>query len=219
MRFRDSKSNVVLVGKWNPFVFSPEWVRQHLAHPDQAVSLAFPIGDPQAPIRITFGSTVLFPSNGRLEITTTAGPTPTGVDGLGDLARTILTLLPHTPIAAVGINFWLDETDSPESIFQSFVFSDAPRMSAERYALRETTISRSYALADDWVLNLQVGYTPTVAKVDFNFHLNVTGAIQAAEAIAATPCSARLAEAIAFIDTVYDLPVDTNSTHTSTVDA
>lgn len=208
MRFREPKTNIVIVGKWNPFVFSPDWVRMHLAPQGENIHVAFPIGDPQAPVRISFGSMVLLPSSTRLEITTTDAPTSNSVDAMGTLAQQILNLLPHTPLIGLGVNLWFEETDSAETVFQYFAFSDAPRMSAEQYELKDTSIARAYGLAQDWILNLQVGYTPSTARLDFNFHRNVTSADQARAALAAHPPSTRLAEALEFTETVYDLTLE-----------
>ena len=47
--------NIVLLGAWNPAIFSESWVTENLAESaDSAVTVAYPIDDPNAPRKIDF---------------------------------------------------------------------------------------------------------------------------------------------------------------------
>jgi len=54
--------SIVVLGAWNPSIFTPEWIVNNLAESEECdVQVAFPIDDPTAPRRMTFDGITLFP--------------------------------------------------------------------------------------------------------------------------------------------------------------
>lgn len=207
MRFRDDPFDVVLVGRWNPFIFSPEWVKQYLRSTETPVIVAFPIGDPSAPVRITFDDIAFFPGQSRLEIRPESRSIHKA-DAAMKVAIKILELLPHTPISAVGVNFRLEDSIAPDQVYSCFSFYDNQRISADKYTIRETTLTRQYRLSDGSLLNLQIVYSPERVIMEFNFHSDVDNARNASERLMRCPPSRRLIEVKEFLGSVYDINID-----------
>jgi hypothetical protein len=93
------------------------------------------------------------------------------------IAASIIELLPHTPISAIGLNigFLVADTADIQSVAENFEFADQKRIDVEQYRIRSYNLNRSYELTDDRepsILNLDVR-TLTDGKIvlHFNFEL------------------------------------------------
>ncbi len=99
-----TKWTVVILGKWNQAILQPEWLIKNVFDDDQvrvevAVGLA-----PGLPSRITGDEILLLAGEDRLIL----GLTEVSDDQLRTMERIavqILTLLSHTPVARMGVNF------------------------------------------------------------------------------------------------------------------
>lgn len=88
------------------------------------------------------------------------------------VARTVLNLLPHTPLSATGINFQFIEEHPPEALLGLFRYADDARLAD--MGLRATKRSTLRSLEHDGsLLNFTMAHDQTGAMFDFNFHHDV----------------------------------------------
>lgn len=208
MRFREPSSNLVVVGRWNQFVFSPEWIVENLQGGQGKAVLLFPVGDPTAPLRIELEHFILLPGAMRLEVLPRAQPTADSLAGACTLVSRILQLLPHTPVSGIGLNFMLEETDNPEAISTKLTLGDASRIDSVRYQWQETVIQRKFTRAENRFMNLTVQLTSRSALLDVNFHADVTNATSAIRALDEQTPESYLEEINQFVSSVYGLSIE-----------
>lgn len=100
-------STLVVVGKWNIHVFSPEWVKANVFNGEEIqISISLPIG----PFQFKGKSFELTVNDNRIHFELTSRDESARIDTVKAL-RVILRLLSQTPVTAFGINFIYD-TDS-----------------------------------------------------------------------------------------------------------
>lgn len=197
--------NILVLGRWNPSVFSPQWIRTNVA--DSDVSMAISIGDFDAPPRLAFSNFQLFPARHALE----ARLSELREDDMAALGQTIariVELLPHTPISAVGINFrFIDESNS-EELAADFQFADVARIPHERYSLASSTIARRFELPDGDKLNLSLTRDAGKLIAEFNFHTDASDVASVLSKLTADNIKARLNDATSFMRDTYNLTLD-----------
>lgn len=169
---------IVIVGKWNTRIFSPEWVAKHLFGKEKGDSIQLELQvAPDFRLRLSSDNIVIFPDDDKLII----GVKSKDLEVLKKaqyIAQQILTTLKHTPVAAVGINlsFALD-TDPTDPILNSLKLFDAQLYASKDYVLKETLIKRTF-IKDSKTINVSVVYGEDIV-FEFNFHSQVSGAEQA----------------------------------------
>ena len=112
--FDASKSNLVILGKWNPAIVEPNWLKMQFSDliPDASFGMELVLGSPQS-VRYDLGQLTLECTNQQLLFR----PKEFDVDALTytkNLAVGIFSKLKHTPITATGCNFIynLDEKET-----------------------------------------------------------------------------------------------------------
>lgn len=117
--FKNVLKNVdtlVVVGKWNIHVFSPDWVKQNLFEGEEMkISVVLPSG----PFQFRGNSFELTVSDNRLHFELLSKEDSARIDAIQAL-RTILRLLGQTPVTAFGINFVYDTDHDLRDYFKSF---------------------------------------------------------------------------------------------------
>lgn len=203
--------SIVIVGRWNPFIFSPDWVTTHLRDGDDtAVRIGIPVDNAEGPRQIAFEHTRLYPSTTRLDIR----PEAPALDQMREIERTarkVLDLLPHTPVSALGINFEFHEQAEREAIQSNFVLSDAGQIDASAYQLTQTRLRRAFSARGQSTLNLTITWDSSMVSTDFNFHKEIPNAHAAIAALDEVPVADRYTEAVRFLERVYGLEVEETS--------
>jgi hypothetical protein len=157
---------IVIVGKWNTAIFSPEWLTNNVFQ-TQELSLEFGMA-PGMPRRITAEKVTLIPTHTSLILAPTELDDPTLLRMEG-IACKILDLLTHTPVANVGINFGYRVTPALPELLEQF-----PSPHGERFASQQLTIQSREFL---WTLkheNQQLRLSCQIKNgelfIKFNFH-------------------------------------------------
>lgn len=203
MKFKaETGFNILTVGRWNPAVLSPQWIRSNVT--DSEVSYAIPIDDRGAPPRLSFSNIHLFPTRHYLDARL-ADVQEAAFPSVGETVSRIIELLRHTPISAVGINFRFVETAHPEQLAPNFQFDDAAKIAHDKYPLLTSTISRSFRLENNDKLNLSLIYDGQEMNVEFNFHTDSSDVATVQSKLTADNINARLEEAKRFMQTTYGL--------------
>lgn len=169
--------NIVIVGQWNPHIFSPKWMCETLLDVKEIVS-EFVVGPMGGGMRYMTDQLVILPGQDRLII----GPrntTDSTLKKAEDIATKTLGLLPYTPISAVGINFSFTESNPPPEVLKTFQLTDNNHLADARYSLSNTEIIRDLEIGGT-TLKLKMAHSDKgPLRLHFNFHQSVESASQA----------------------------------------
>jgi len=162
--------SIVVLGAWNPSIFSPEWIVSHLADGKECdVQIAFPIDDPTAPRRITFEGINFFPGRRQISLSPIS-PEIVGMKKCSSVLVKLLTLLLHTPVSSAGVNFSFSEENPTEQMLSALVPSDSSLI-LEEFRIKETKIHRALKQdVDKHVLNFTLIQNEKTCVLSFNFH-------------------------------------------------
>jgi hypothetical protein len=195
---------VVLQGGWNLSILTPQWLAQNLFKEDtlQVEVVITPANKPE--LRYRTKELILMPSAQRLVLV------PTSQDDAyllrcESVSREILRLLPHTPIAAYGINFRYIEENDVESFSEIFDFDDTINLGDFGASIKSSDIKRQMII-DEKVLNLQLNYADRVVA-DFNFHKDVSSAAEAADELEGRILDCKQTS-LSLMSNVYKLELD-----------
>ena len=168
---------VVIVGQWNPRMFSPMWIGRHLGA--ENLETAVSVGPAVASeVRYQTQRLILLPSQERFIV----GVRNVEDDTLTEMertARTVLQLLTHTPVQALGINFGFTERDVPREMLQTFELSDSGSLSDAGYRVPTIEITRDIEIAPA-TLKLKMTLDGAIVRLHFNFSHQISSADEAA---------------------------------------
>jgi hypothetical protein len=176
-----------------------------LASDKATINIEFPVDNPFLPIRVRFDGLILRIPDHHLILNpeTSDAATLARVHGV---AQKILTELPHTPVAAIGINFAFSERPPSEAIMGIFRAPDTSRLAAAGLTQRSISVSRELHY-DGHTLNLVIGLdTDDTAKMEFNFHSDVPDASAALAFLDSNTMVELESKARAILSEVYSTP-------------
>lgn len=201
--------NIVLIGSWNPAIFSPEWTKQNLADDlEREVVLAIPIQMMAMPPRLTVDNINIYPSTQALGIDC-ADYDDIALDVCSRKLERLATLLPHTPVTAVGVNFrFVDSLGDNLALARLFTFDDAGKIDSVEYTLATTLIKRAYILPDSTILNFSIEAQSDQLRIEFNFHTDIKSLSEVPQLTKLARIKKYRAQAISFMDIVYDVQMD-----------
>ncbi len=144
---------IVILGKWNTAIFSPEWLAQNVFQ-TQEIGLEFGMV-PGMPRRITANKVTLIPTQSSL-ILAPADLDDSTLLRMEQIACTILDLLTHTPVTNVGINFGYRIAPALPELLRQF-----PSAHGELFASQQLIIqSREFM----WILKHKGPTTQTLCS-------------------------------------------------------
>ena len=200
--------SIVLIGSWNPSIFSQDWVLNNLADSNDAnISMSYPIEDPTAPRKIDFEGVTLFPGRKQLHIAS-AACTAEGIRKCAGIIVKILDLLSHTPVHNCGINFSFEELDNLAQINEVLNIGDEANIEADNYRLMNTLITRKYRLEDGNFLNLSLSDSANGMKVIFNYHYELNNIPEYRDMFVTEHIIERYESAIMLCQNVYGLQLE-----------
>jgi hypothetical protein len=166
---------IVVVGAWNIAVFTPDWVKKYLL-PDENFKIFFPsvVG-----CSLKF-QTELFAfciEGNRLQFEV-AKPEASGEACIAivKLVRTILRLLSHTPVNAMGVNF-VFESESQFEVLNTLTDKEPLEniISLVGGGVKAQGLVRKFDIGSGKELTLRLDSTTGGKnRIDFNFNYNVT---------------------------------------------
>lgn len=171
---------IVILGFWNANIFTPKWIADTGLTDEKQIEVEFAINNPNLPLRLHFNEIYLSISNKKLILT----PQQSKNDQLKEIEKIavqILTILPHTPIQAVGVNFQYIEREATKDKYAIFDLSDNNRLSDSHLGIKETFIRRC-TISNGAIINFTISLKEDKSIVyDFNFHKDLSKANEAAE--------------------------------------
>lgn len=202
--------NIVTVGSWNPAIFTPEWAKSNLAEDSEKdVILAIPMQmQTLLPLRLTVDDVNIYPSMQSLVIDCIEYSEASFGSVSRKLAR-VATLLPHTPVTAIGINFRfaLDLSES-DILPELFSFGDAARIDSTKYRLTSSVLKRTFFLNDSTLLNISIESLEETFRLEFNFHSEVKRLSEITDKTTADRIEKCRDHAIEFMANVYEIDTD-----------
>lgn len=156
--------SVVIAGSWNSRIFSPDWITKNLTNSEE-ISVELPLGNPTLPPRLGFDNIKLIVTHNKLIVKPDDGLEDT-MQRAYQIAKKSVSILTHTPISAVGVNFNFKEDNLTESLAKAFTLNDADEISNVSDAIDYTTIKRGLIIGDMYLnlsLHLKNMETSTIA--------------------------------------------------------
>ncbi|UCB56864.1 MAG: hypothetical protein JSV30_06635 [Candidatus Omnitrophota bacterium] len=170
--------NLILVGKWNKYILSPQWAAKNIFE-EPELQVEFPL-NLDFPLRYTSleKNIRLLPAEDKVIFV------PLKLDDeclseVGKLTNKLFEMLPHTPMRAFGINFGFSEKDNTE-LYKVFNVIDNAKLGEFNCELKQTCIIRR-TVYDENNLNLRLTLKGNEVLFDFNFHYDVKNAVEAKE--------------------------------------
>ncbi|MFH0825915.1 MAG: hypothetical protein V2B18_24435 [Pseudomonadota bacterium] len=172
--------SIVVAGQWNTAIFSPQWVGQRLKDLFECrhIQVEFAAGQRGTQIKLSTDQFSVIPEQSAL-VVAMKRIDDESLQRAERLIDDILTLLPHTPVRAFGINFaFSDSTLSPE-MANLFRLGDSELLAEKDYKQTSLSIERSLDFGD---AKLNVTLTTSDENPIFirlNFHHDVNDASEA----------------------------------------
>lgn len=171
---RNEGTSIVLLGAFNPAIFQPRWLEIHnLVRPEEAGSAKSVMINNEV-ANLEFSWFTLQVLQDRFILLTNS---PAHFNPLRDLAIGIFTLLPHTPVHAVGFNKFFDYEMPSEDTWHSLGHSLAPKETwnaiLDAPGLRTVTIEgRRKNVEDSGIVKIKVeSFSSEVIR--FGVHIEV----------------------------------------------
>jgi len=164
------RCSIVIVGDWNLAIFRPDWVGKRLFPDEPEFQFGFDVAPGSGAITHYQSTKVwLAASAGRLEFK----PLDQGADAFSaveESARTVLGLLPETPIGACGINLGFD-AKAESSVTAVLTLSDGAALQAASAVVSATKIARTIEFGGSrFNFTIEHDAANEVLKIDFNHH-------------------------------------------------
>lgn len=201
--------NIVVVGSWNPAIFSPEWAKNYLADDkNKEVVLAIPM-QMASPSRLTVDEEVNFyPSTQALMIDCVVYKLDL-LEVCSLKLKLIASLLQHTPVTAVGINFrFAFEVTEIPALLNLFSFDDAVKLNADKYKLMSSSLKRTFELSDSTMLNLSIESKSDIFLCEFNFHSDIKQLSEIVDKTSSDRMKTCHAQAVEFMRDVYSIDLE-----------
>jgi len=196
------KWSIVIVGGWSASIFNPQWIGSNLTG-NPAIEVGFDIINPVSTLEYRFDDLRLRVTSRRLQIHPTSDK-PETLKRWSEVAAKILSLLPHVPISATGLNFSFLETEPSKKLLGAFSCADTANIADAGWVVENTTISRRLSAAGR-ICNFVISREPEGVVLTYNFHHAVKNAGEASTALSVS-LDKTLKECYDFASTVYADP-------------
>ena len=157
---------VVLVGAWNPAIFSPQWVGRNLFEIPEGQTFDIKVLQRSDDIRqVTYvGEIGYFITNNRIELYIN-GYNEENFQSVSDVISNLVSTLPHTPFGNFGINFRFVAVDPVDEVFDLLKSNDQIEVN---YILQSQEFNAHIQFENETQLNWR--RTPTDDKIIFDFN-------------------------------------------------
>jgi len=200
MKIKDEGCTVVIIGNWNTYILSPQWVAKNIFETDKIqVEFALNLG---LPPRYSTAELRLVPTDSRITLFALSYSDTVFAD-MVNITKKLADKLPYTPVTGFGINFSFTESSDKANLNRLFDFPDTKALSDFGCVIKDNSIRRGL-IVDNKVLNLKIGQDGDKISFDLNFHYEVKSASEIGEKIdGAVVANKNIA--LSLLKSVYDL--------------
>lgn len=172
--------NIIAVGKWNPHIFTPNWVARnsYFKQSEETIQVEVLIS-PEINLKFNSDNIILTPKLDRL-IVGIEKEEDEILQNAENIMKHTLTLLNHTPVVGLGINFYFIEAEPDKYLLDLFDLKDKYYIAKQEKNLLKSRIFRSLDY-EPWVLNLTIEFDGNAITTTINFHSDVNNASEAAD--------------------------------------
>jgi hypothetical protein len=195
---------VVMVGQWNPAIFSPEWVARKILN-TETIETELAVGPTTTNVRYSTDKLLVIPQQDRL-IIASRNTEEVSLLEMESRSRTVLQLLSHTPIRALGINFGFIESNPPVEMVRTFDLSDSGALSDAGSIVKATTLIREIEIPAA-ILKLKMRLSGGAIHFHFNFTHPVASAQEAGDILNGKVIEYRNS-AVRMLDRVFNLQTE-----------
>ncbi len=198
----------MIVGKWNRYILTPEWVGTNIFG-EMEIQVEFPINRPDLAPRYKTKDNILFmPAVHRCQFLYSENNDEV-LEKVGLLAKKLTTVLTHTPISGVGVNFGLEENSDQFALAEMFNFPDVDKLIDNDLETGLIEIKRTFSIKMH-TLNLGIAYDRDASKVffNFNYHYDVATAQSASELCDSKLIIENRDRTLAIMNNVYGLELE-----------
>lgn len=209
MKIIDGSWSVVIVGKWNRYILTPQWVGKNIFNQEN-IEVQFPINQPELAPRYKSPTNIIFlPAIHKCQFIAQEPYDDTMLSNISRYIRNLASILEHTPVTALGINFGFEEEIHNFKQIDMFNLTESDRYIDIGLHATLTGIHRMFTI-DNHSLNLNVEFNQERKKVifDFNFHYNVTIPAQICELVTPNLIIDNKKKALSILRDVYELQLE-----------
>ena len=164
--------NLVLGGKWNIFIFTPEWMKDNFFG-ETKLNIDFIVPNGAITFKSEDIAIIVSSESIRLRALRYNG---TVFKKLITILRTIVRLLAQTPVSGFGVNFKYDLGDEVADFFKNLQFSGKSINKEERRWAIDDSSSKM-------ILNLMLTKIKSQTTIDFNYHYPIENCAELASII------------------------------------
>lgn len=195
----------VLVGSWNLAILNPGWAAAEIFQVE-TIQVDMAVGGMLSSLRYVHDDVIMTPTADRA-IFSARHCTDEVLIKMEDLSVRLLTLLPRTPIAGVGINFGYLELEPKPELLEVLNARDSVKLADRNLIYTDASLTRAITY-DDRTLNFKISQVDDGAVAfHFNFSHPAQNADEAIKALKDKIIPYRKA-AEKILSDVYDLDVD-----------
>ncbi len=164
-------SNINIIGKWNPYIFTPDWMKQNILK-TETVMVEYNMDNKQT--RFVGDKFFIYPDPDKI-IVDFFEMTNESMSLAEEAAVLILEKLPHTPINAVGVNYVFLVEEAPKVLINMFQLDDEVLL-REKGATYDTIEIKRPIIMKDSLINLSLLFDKqnNSVRIHLNFHKNVS---------------------------------------------
>jgi hypothetical protein len=172
MQVKRDGYSIVIVGRWNPYILTPQWVAEYLFEGKRQIQIEFSL-NLDLPNRYKIHNVLITPTPEKI-LLSSADNSDESLSEMSKAAVKLCNILQYTPLNAVGINFGYVETEEKETLLDMFRLEkiDDP-FSDDGWQIKTREIKR-LMIKDNIYVNLSVTLDEaTNFNFDFNYHYNL----------------------------------------------
>jgi hypothetical protein len=209
MKIIDGSWSVVIVGKWNRYILTPQWVGKNIFNQEN-IEVQFPINQPELAPRYKSPTNIIFlPAIHKCQFIAQEPYDDTMLSNISQYIRKLASMLEHTPVTALGINFGFEEESHNFQQIDMFNLTESDRYIDMGLHATLTGINRMFTV-DNHPLNLNVEFNQERNKVifEFNFHYNITIPAQICELVTPNLIIDNKKKALSILHDIYELQLE-----------
>ncbi|WP_292759306.1 hypothetical protein [Methylophaga sp. UBA2689] len=205
----NNEYSIVVLGAWNPSIFSPEWIKKFLVNIEEGeeIEIAFPLDDATAPRKISFKEISIFPGRKKMDLIPIV-PSKDNLEFCQSILVTLFNILPHTPVSGFGINFGFLESNLSTELTNLFELSDENSL-IDNYVPKGTSISRNIVKeGQNYIINLTLSEANGNVSIKINFHFNIASTEECREILETGAVENCFNETLELLETVYGITIE-----------
>lgn len=204
MKIVDGTWSVVIVGKWNRYILTPEWIGKKIFEQDE-FEVQFPVNRPELAPRYKSSNNILFmPAIHKCQFIAQPPYDNDMLTKMSSYIRKLVTILEHTPVTAFGNNFGFEVDSDKFGFLGLFNLADTGPFLGKRLDPTTTEIKRQFPI-DKHFLNFTIIHNQEKVNFDFNFHYNVSQPTEIAELVTDTLIIENKQKAYEILQEIYQL--------------